>query len=367
MLQDQILALNRIIERESKSSTYKFALLRATVDTINTYRAHFELSGSKYIAPIGFLVESWILYYYPLFEEYNIPQIAGKSKQLSFESSLIDLINHYKTKGGFSTFYNDYTKFRFDASSKQKFNQVFRLIRMTIANMPMKYFGNSMSAAHYSYYQVEKLPNFNSKCQSRFELLLGSGYFTIDEEYFNLLSTLGSLINGTDSIINKWAEYSFKASEKSIKKELILAKLNEAPTNSRQTSISENHFKKIREKSNLYCVWTGKKISDYHLDHLVPYSVMNNNDLWNLLPVSPVVNSTKSDKIPSYEKLHQSKERIFEYWSDLRSSHEILFDSQLKLTLNLNATKGENEFEFLLEKVKNHCDYLINIRGYDVW
>lgn len=367
MLHNQILALNRIIERESKSSTYKFALIRSTIDSINYYRAHYTLSKDRYTAPIGLLVESWIFYYYPLFEGKSIPQIAGQSKKLSFEDSLNELISIYRTKGGLSAFYIDYMKFNFDFRASETFFQLFKNVRNTVAKMPMRYFGNSVSTSDYSYYKVERLPSFKSKPTSRLELLLTSGNFTIQQDYFQLLSLLGNLINGTDSIVNKWADYSYMASNKCFSRELILSKLNTIPVNKRERLISDNHFKKIVDPSDMLCVWTGKKLRTFHLDHLIPYSIMNNNDLWNLLPAQPKINLQKRDKIPSSSRLEESKDRIFFYWNSLEQNHRLLFESQIKLSMNIDFHDGDRSFNPLLNKLKIHSDYLINTKGYEAW
>ena len=55
----------------------------------------------------------------------------------------------------------------------------------------------------------------------------------------------------------------------------------------------------------------------YHADHVIPYSLWQNNDLWNLLPVKLAVNLQKSDKIPARDVLTTQKPRILYYWNEL--------------------------------------------------
>ena len=43
------------------------------------------------------------------------------------------------------------------------------------------------------------------------------------------------------------------------------------------------------------------------MDHGLPFARWPNNDLWNLLPVNPAVNSEKSNKLVSAEKLEQAR------------------------------------------------------------
>ena len=60
--------INKIIERDSKASTYKFALLRGVIDIILENSPYITDSGGRVIIPTGLLVEKWLLYYYPILE-----------------------------------------------------------------------------------------------------------------------------------------------------------------------------------------------------------------------------------------------------------------------------------------------------------
>ena len=58
--------LAKIIERDSKDSTYKFALLRGTIDIIQNFPHYRETDGKTISYPMGLMVLKWIEYYYPL-------------------------------------------------------------------------------------------------------------------------------------------------------------------------------------------------------------------------------------------------------------------------------------------------------------
>ena len=47
---------------------------------------------------------------------------------------------------------------------------------------------------------------------------------------------------------------------------------------------------------------------------MLPYSLWQNNNLWNLLPVSAPVNSRKRDRIPTPGLIDRSAGRIREVW-----------------------------------------------------
>lgn len=62
-------------------------------------------------------------------------------------------------------------------------------------------------------------------------------------------------------------------------------------------------------------VWSGRSLrNQYHIDHCLPFAYWPNNDRWNLFPASAKENLTKSDRLPSARRLHDSRERILDWW-----------------------------------------------------
>lgn len=57
------LNINKIIERDNKSTTYKFALLRGVIDIIQDNSPFISYTQDKVYFPIGLLIEKWMLYY----------------------------------------------------------------------------------------------------------------------------------------------------------------------------------------------------------------------------------------------------------------------------------------------------------------
>lgn len=58
--------LAKIIERDSKDSTYKYALLRGTIEIIQEHNQYKKVTGSEVSFPLGLLILKWIEYYYPI-------------------------------------------------------------------------------------------------------------------------------------------------------------------------------------------------------------------------------------------------------------------------------------------------------------
>ena len=56
----------------------------------------------------------------------------------------------------------------------------------------------------------------------------------------------------------------------------------------------------VIDKTNIRCIYTGNRLNQgYELDHFLPWKFVAHNQLWNLIPVDPQANSSKSDSLPS--------------------------------------------------------------------
>lgn len=92
--------INQILARDNKSSTYKFALLRGTIDLIEENSPFIAIKDNRAHFPINLMVEKWLLYYYPLM---NVPQI-NSSTQLALAPLLKEVVDAYELQGGYSAF-----------------------------------------------------------------------------------------------------------------------------------------------------------------------------------------------------------------------------------------------------------------------
>jgi len=71
-------ALNTILRRDSKDTTYKFALLRALIEISTEADQHLSRETEDHVVfPLGLIIEKWLLYYYPLIEK-ELPQKHGE-------------------------------------------------------------------------------------------------------------------------------------------------------------------------------------------------------------------------------------------------------------------------------------------------
>jgi hypothetical protein len=360
--------INKILERDSKSTTYKFALLRAVIDAIQENSPYLRFTGEKIFLPIGLLIEKWLLYYYPLFEsDHNIRQIPGTQK-LAIESPFLLIIQFYKTRGGFSAFFNDFKFKGIPEALKGQFRKLLEQIHFTMTRYPMKHIGYSISNQEYSIFLPHSASRKKADASIDREWTINSfGEFSIPLEYYEAFRILGSFITGQESIVMKWADYSEMASGRKIGKGTILETLSSSPVEKRDPKTSKEYFKEVLGlEGKVICVWTGKAVSKYVIDHVIAFSAWRNNDLWNLLPAQTTTNGEKSDKVPSEMQLELSRERILHYWSLLEQKHQQRFQKEVQTTL-LGNRPYSNWPATAFDQLKSSCAYLIQERGYEPW
>jgi hypothetical protein len=126
---------------------------------------------------------------------------------------------------------------------------------------------------------------------------------------------------------------------------------------------------KIKSGTPVFCTWSGqqiKKTEELAIDHAIPFSVLFNNDFWNLVPTKNTVNSSKSDKILSNLQLFSSKIRLFEIWATYQSAPELslIFQTQYQISLVNNTVIS---LEKLFEKFVKINEGFVELRGMENW
>ena len=326
------------------------------------------MSPERVCFPLGLLIEKWMLYYYPILESSrNIPQINGASN-IAFRSQLLKIISEYKTRGGFSAFYNDLKHKGIPTDLHSDFLELSKKLRSTITTMPMKYIGRSISDDYYSIFKYDNKKVFCSSKEIDVEFLIyTSGTFSISLEYYDAFALLGSFISGQDSILFKWAEFSVNASKKHLSLESVVNEVLRSPITEREISASKRFYEGILKKQKFVeCVWTGDKIKSYNVDHVIPFSVWKNNDLWNLLPSRPKTNNTKRAKIPTPDFIESKRGQIINYWNLINEHHHKRFQKEIKIALLGERSQLLWQDE-AIEQLKISCNYLIENRGFQEW
>jgi hypothetical protein len=360
--------ISKIIERDSKATTYKFALLRGVIDIIQENSPFITISKNRVYFPTGLLIEKWMLYYYPILEcSTNIPQINGETN-LAFGIQLKKIITEYKTIGGFSAFYNDLKNKGIPKNLQPNFFSLAKKIKGTVTTMPMKYIGRSLSNKYYSIFEFEPGSARRNANEIDLEFLINtSGSFSIPFEYYEAFKILGSFISGQDSILFKWAEFSVNASNENLSIEKVMNEVLKNPITEREIKSSKKFYKNVLAKEKFVeCVWTGEKLIKYDVDHMIPFSVWKNNDLWNLLPSKAKTNNQKRDKIPSADLIANRKELILHYWELLNETQSQRFQKEIRVAL-LGNNSSVGWQKAAIKQLQTTCNYLIANRGYEEW
>src|SRR5208337_4268232 len=238
----------------------------------------------------------------------------------------------------------------------------------------MKHLGYSAMKRHYSVFDYDRdvvVPSGKFSVD-RDALIRLFGTYSLSREYDLIFEVLGSFIAGEDAVLFQWAEFTRAASDGNISLAGALEKLRTFPITERDVEPARSFYEKLlQDQGGLACVWSGKPIKireSLHIDHLLPFSVLRNNDLWNLLPSTDRVNLDKKDKIPSLACIESCRPIIIHYWRLLREAYPQRFDREISLALTGTLEPGSSDWEEIaMGKLKEKCRYLIEVRGFEVW
>ena len=360
--------INYIIENDSTSSTYKYALLKAVIEACQKYDHLVKFHGSNVDIPLGLIIESWIIDYMP-FVYKKISQQNNK-RVLSNEIEVIynEIFEELKLNSpqnldfAYKQFILAMQNNTYSTNLNTLFFKLAKKLAKTIVTMPMKYIGKN----HYGIFKVDSL-NFGhikiAKDQifDKIFLINRFGYFTLSKDYYYIFRYLGQALYGTSTIISKWKEKTLVLN----KDQEIISEIDKILTN----IIDERDTNKSRQifSGEQKCVWTGKIIEDNKkdIDHILPYSVWQNNDYWNLLPSDRIINQRqKKDKIPTSKLIEKRADIIIDYWKIYEKELPKTFKSQITTSLINNS---EINYDEAIRSLCLKSDYLIYDRGYSTF
>lgn len=127
----------------------------------------------------------------------------------------------------------------------------------------------------------------------------------------------------------------------------------------------------VFKEQPIKCIFTDKplEVKSYALDHFVPHAFVSHDLMWNLIPIDPIFNCQKSDKLPSIEKhfdkffdvqktafqivtSHNSKSKFLEEYLTifpvLDSVNDFAYQRYKETIQPLVSIAGNNGFGFLL-------------------
>jgi len=340
-------SIEAILNKDLKVATYKLALFRALAEIATTNSKAVNWNPQGYVLlPIDLVIDKWIEYYWPIFEfDHFIPQIQNESENyprpVSFRESLLKLIEQYKHSGGLEGFHIDKMKFNLQPISFKNYGNVKSKIKSTIINGPVRHAGG--------YNSQNKLFDYDLR-----------GYIKIPDLIWRELTLLGSWI--IDATILRWAELTSKFSKGQFKPSTIIDLLL-TEEKSRQILDARRIYS---QHKNMLCVWTSQLIKEFDVDHIIPFSLWKNNDLWNLVPAKSSVNRNKLDKLVTSSHLLKSKDNIIYSWKIICEYEETRFLNEAKI-LTGPILKNHNWENSLFSGLKEAVECTAIQRGIERW
>jgi hypothetical protein len=311
---EQLLAT--ILKHDSKTTTYKFALLRALNDVVLGH-PDLALSGELPVAvPLVRLAEWWLAYYWPFADPAN-PIRQGRPamrndtqrQDMGFRPALTQLRAAWQQlvvgPGRAGDGYFLLTEMRTPRRRAQypaELVAIYEQARKAAADallMPIQHVGPGewgifAKPAPLRNVVATPLPGTapTEKC------LLVPAYL------WRACHRLSLYIEALS--VHEWSLFTEQLG--AAPRGEAYALLTARPDNRRPLTWERNQVDVLLlEQHRFTCPWTGRAITrpgDYDLDHLLPLSIYPVNELWNLLPVDRKFNQhIKRDRLPSTERL----------------------------------------------------------------
>jgi len=341
--------IESILNRDKKTATYKLALFRALCDiALSEYNSASWYPDGRVGIDIKTITDKWIMYYWPLFESPDfIPQLSGEkaagTKSILFRQDMNSLIDAYHKQGGLNRFYIDLAGDADLAWKNRLYAGVCKKISTAIIKGPVVYAGGSLDD------------------ETVFEYSPGERRILFSADLWSELSLMGHWIN--DALVIRWGELTSGISGGEIPASRVIDLLLRLPVTERDTQASRGIFS---NSPGLECVWTGVRLNDtFDMDHVIPFSLWRNNDLWNLLPAHPKVNNRKRDMLPARELLHSRRDIIIGYWGRIRDYSPSRFENEYrKMTGTPFNTNWQNS---LFSSVSEAVEITALQRGVERW
>lgn len=342
--------VERILNRDKKDATYKLALFRALAEIAQS-QSHLAVFTPEFKVkvPLAAIAEKWILYYWPVFEgDVFIPQRTneklGRGQGVAIRKPLDALIKHFSGAGGLTGFYSDWKGGRLSGEANRLFGRALSQFGSTIYTMPARYAGGG----HYDVFQYD---GFDKS-------------LVMDVELWRELCLMGSWIR--DATVLRWAEQSEVFAKGEVKASLVIDRLLVVPDQGRNVCEVQKFFASLPSRR---CVWSRSDLGEkpFDVDHAMPFSYWRNNDLWNLFPAAPEVNSRKSDKLPTYRQLHASHELIVDSWRAVSDAMGERFEREAQTLLGREPFRKASWENLLFARFVEAFELTANQRGADRW
>ncbi len=204
----------------------------------------------------------------------------------------------------------------------------------------------------------------NSKALYRIETAGDRLKLTLNDGWFTYLTANLSIIEG-------WLRFNYLEYLQRLNPTVIAlsAKL-EFPIERDMTEVTQLFRKYFKESpSGFKCPYSGTTIERNNIshDHFLPWSFLGSDPLYNFIPTTASINSSKSDNIPAVEYLPTVANFYFEFFQFLKkiqAKEQNTYHQHLRVSGRETLLEWTNSYQAfylpLFESAKNHgfsCDW----------
>ena len=275
-----------IIEKMNNDNTYKLAWGRALLECISFDKCYEEDAQNVYIR-FEDIAECMIKYYWNQMFFFNLKQSPSKVPVVCQETQ--KLIDEYKIIA------NSNIPKWFDEGIKVLDNSLYlktvkKVAKTLHENVAWRF--KNIDGKVIDIYDVDKKKNL-----VKLDLLAALEL----KEYAIVLSKL---------LNYKWAQLLEKFNY-APKITLKVNGISQAKLNRESLTKYKNQLLKEFKDGRIIDFYTGEELTmnNISIDHVIPWSFMYSDDIWNLVVTSKSHNSSKSNSIPSEDVINKLKER----------------------------------------------------------
>nr|WP_277881245.1 class I SAM-dependent methyltransferase [Leptolyngbya sp. FACHB-321] len=303
--------LRHVILHDSKSSTYKLALLRVLCRIADSTAGTAQYQDDASVSvPLGLVALYWLRLFKPLLQA-DLPQSPTNRgiQGLGFAGAgfrALSGVSHLDLRIGS----------RFAGTTAQALHQALKEAVKTITTMPVHYMTDPGGSQLLKATRSARLPTPTELVIDP-AYLASFGHLLIPQHIW--LALLHFEVWIEPALLAEWVRLmkSYASGQGRSLNEADIALALTWSDPSRDVTTARQRAIALLGSQDLFCVWSGKRLTERSLDidHCFPWSAWACDDLWNLLPSDRTVNQRqKRDRLPSAARLQSAQNRVQGWW-----------------------------------------------------
>lgn len=299
----------RIIESMKNDNTYKLAWGRALVECI--YYEKCEVQGNKVVLSLNDIAKCMLKYYWNQTFFFALKQSPYEDKSPVVIQITNDLISRFVELNG------SQIPVWFDKAEEKLGSEIDVAVQKVASKLPENVSWRFKRVDN----EVLEIYEYDNKNRSQ-NVYFNKSDAKLLKEYALVISKL---------LNYKWAQLleKYNYAPKIVNK---VSSISEAKL--RRESLTKYRNELMKQFNNGVAIdfYSGEPLdeNDISVDHVIPWSFMYSDDIWNLVLTSKSNNSSKSNSIPSEEVIERLKERN----SSLVGILDPKFDMEIRESIN---------------------------------